>query len=483
MKTTATLKSFLVASTILHFSFYTLHSQAAVIQQVIVRQQWPWSTDVKVEYKLAEVTAPVDISVKAFNGNTELPLPASAITGNRYGISESGIGQFVIDPVAAFGNEKIALADFRVELELSESAANINEVIYKVFCLTNNNDCTNVTRKDILNGKYGSYETDYAKIGDGFKSFLSDVIIWTGVTNDVKYKTTHLVMRKMPAGGVVWKGGDGTVPTVGRIPRTDQCYVKLTQDYYIGVFEITQDQYGRLYGSNPSSFKNDDDSPYRPAENFQRYLVHGNPNPNGAKGVITGEPVAWPTNSYLHDVGLNTTLDKLRKKTGVEFDLPTAAQWEFACRGGSTNALYSGKSQTIANVNELAWNEQNAGSATHVVGEKAPNAYGLYDMLGNVSEFVHDIKVPNVTFIYSGGSGSGSSEQDPMVDPLGNDDAAAVYTNARNRFERGGSWNNADGYWNDCRAGSACNFYQWTWAGSYVGARFVCPAGAQWSAH
>ena len=150
---------------------------------------------------------------------------------------------------------------------------------------------------------------------------------------------------------------------------------------------------------------------------------------------------------------------------------------------GATKALYSGKSQTIANVNELAWNEQNAGSATHVVGEKAPNAYGLYDMLGNVSEFVHDIKVPNVTFIYSGGSGSGSSEQDPMVDPLGSDDAAAVYTNAWNRVERGGSWNNADGYWNDCRAGSACNFYQWTWAGSYVGARFVCPAGAQWSAH
>ena len=78
MKKTTALKAF--AITILHFTFSILHftAQGAVIQQVIVRQQWPWSTDIKVEYKLAEVTAPVDISVRAFNGNAELPLPASA---------------------------------------------------------------------------------------------------------------------------------------------------------------------------------------------------------------------------------------------------------------------------------------------------------------------------------------------------------------------------------------------------------------------
>ena len=108
-----------------------------MIQQVIVRQQWPWSTDVKVEYKLAEVTSPVDISVKAFNGETELPLPAEAVSGDLYGISESGIGQFIIDPVKAFGNQKVAIADFRVELELSESAANINEVLYRIVDLDN----------------------------------------------------------------------------------------------------------------------------------------------------------------------------------------------------------------------------------------------------------------------------------------------------------------------------------------------------------
>ena len=468
-------------------AFFGLAAHSATITQVIVRQQWPWSKDVKVEYSLAGVDAshPVDLAVTAYNGDD--PLDSSnlraAIKGDTYGITEE-FGCFYIDPVVAFGSEKVAMRNFKVSLAVSDSPASLNEVIYKIFCLTNNNDCVDVTRKDILNGKYGSYETDYSRIGDGFKTPLSDVLIWTGVTNDVKYKTTHLVMRKIPAGGVVWEAGDDAAAVVGRIARADELYIKLTQDFFIGVFELTQNQYERLYGSNPSSFKDEADSAYRPAENFERFLVHGNPNPSGTKGVITGEPVAWPTNSYLHDVGLNTTLDKLRKKTGnVEFDLPMAAQWEFACRAGSTNALYNGKAQTIANVNELAWNEQNAGSTTHVVGVKPPNAYGLYDMLGNVSEFVHDIKTPYSNTPYYGGTGSGATELDPMVDPLGNDDAAAVYANTKNRYERGGSWNSADGYWQDVRAGSACYFYQWTWKGAYVGVRVVCPVGTQWSAH
>lgn len=458
------------------FAAASLH--AAVIEQVIVRQQWPWSTDVKVEYKLADVTSAVDISVKAFNGGTELPLPADAVTGDLYGITESGIGQFIIDPVKAFGNEKVAIADFRVELELSDSSANIDEVIYKVFCLTNNNDCVDITRKDILNGKYGSYETDFAKFGNGFKTPLADVLIWTGVTNNIDYKTTHLVMRKMPAGGVVWKSGDDEAALHHRLGRAPEYYVELTQDFFIGVFELTQDQYARIYGSNPSTFKDEADSPCRPAESFYRYIIHGNPNPTGSKGVITGEPVAWPTNSYLHDVGINTVLDKLRTRTGVEFDLPMSAQWEFACRAGSTNALYSGKVQTIDNVNELSWNENNSDGATHVVGAKAPNAYGLYDILGNVAEYVHDQDVP-----YEGGTGSGLSKQDPMVDPLGGLDAKLVYSNTKNRVERGGSYISTDGYWEDHRAGAACNFYAWTAKQSFIGARLVCPVGAQWSAH
>ena len=91
---------------------------AAVIEQVIVRQQWPWSTDVKVEYKLSGVTSPVDISVKAFNGNVELDSSrlAASMTGDRFGIDEDGVGTIIIDPVKAFGTSKVALANFKVKL-------------------------------------------------------------------------------------------------------------------------------------------------------------------------------------------------------------------------------------------------------------------------------------------------------------------------------------------------------------------------------
>ena len=82
------------------------------VERVIVRQQWPWSTDVKVEYSLSGVDAsnPVNISVKAFNGEVELPSANldAAITGDRYGITDP-VGSFTIDPVAAFGTEQVAI--------------------------------------------------------------------------------------------------------------------------------------------------------------------------------------------------------------------------------------------------------------------------------------------------------------------------------------------------------------------------------------
>ena len=149
---------------------------AAAIEQVIVRQQWPWSTDIKVEYKLSGVTEPVDLTVRAYNGPTELPIPPSAISGDRFAISEGGVGQLMIDPVAAFGTGKIALANFKIKLSVAPSPSNMDDVLYKIFCLTNG-IVTDVKRKELLNGKYGAVETDFSKIGEGFNTSLGDVVI------------------------------------------------------------------------------------------------------------------------------------------------------------------------------------------------------------------------------------------------------------------------------------------------------------------
>ena len=97
------------------------------VERVTICQQWPWSTDVKVEYTLSGVDAshPVDIRVRVFNGDEAAPAAAvmAAISGVVTGVTNS-TGSFTINPAVAFGSSKNALGSFRVELSISPSAAN-----------------------------------------------------------------------------------------------------------------------------------------------------------------------------------------------------------------------------------------------------------------------------------------------------------------------------------------------------------------------
>ena len=100
----------------------------------------------------------------------------------------------------------------------------------------------------------------------------------------------------------------------------------------------------------------------------------------------------WPVNR--HKVSTDSWLGKLRAKTGVDFDLPTDAQWEFACRAGTTTVLYNGdftSSNFSTYLNPIAWyNSNRGGYMWHPVGFKLPNAFGLYDMIGNGREMCLD---------------------------------------------------------------------------------------------
>ena len=158
--------------------------------------------------------------------------------------------------------------------------------------------------------------------------------------------------------------------------------VTLTNDYYIGKYEVTQALWKAVMGKNPSNFKGDN---------------------------LPVEEVSWNDCQKF--------ISKLNSITGKTFRLPTEAEWEYAARGGkkSRGYQYSGSN----NLSDVAWYTDNSGSKTHTVGSKQANELGIYDMSGNVYEWCQDWK----------GSYSSSSQ----VNPTG-DNSGSI------RVFRGGSW-------------------------------------------
>ena len=129
--------------------------------------------------------------------------------------------------------------------------------------------------------------------------------------------------------------------------------VTLTQSFYMGKFDVTQEQYQQVMGTNPSYFK-------------------GKDNPV--------EQVSWD--------GAQAFCKKLSEQTKLSVRLPTEAEWEYSCRAGTKTTYFSG--DTDKDLDRVAWYSANSKNTTHPVGQKEANTFGLYDMHGNVWNWCQD---------------------------------------------------------------------------------------------
>ena len=429
------------------------------VGSVLVRQNWPWSTDIRVTYELSGITQPVDLIVKGYNDGQEVAIPDSAISGDIYRITESGVREFTINPSVVFGGSSlVAVSNFKVELSVTEELYK-GEILYKIFDLENGG-VEDVKRADILSGKKGSYVTSYSDIDSRYSTGLDDdeVLIWTGVANDTQYAKNKLVMRLIKAKDVVWSMGSPSEER-GRSANETQHSVKFTNDYYIAVFPLTVYQ-ANVSGLKPSGLTRWEYGNYLDAHG-DKDLMPATMSLGYSRGSYT-----WPADGHLVDSA--RYLGKLRAlfNNEYEFDVTTEAQWEFACRGGTTTILYDGRGYSnsddtymTANAGQLlGWSNGNSASTSGdtstrgywPVGMKNPNAYGLYDMVGNISERCLDYYAAD----YGGTDGV-------QIDPVG------PASGTQNVF-RGGNYALDASYY---RSAKRTN----TVSGGYEGLRFAFP--------
>ncbi|BBH39226.1 hypothetical protein myaer102_17550 [Microcystis viridis NIES-102] len=231
-------------------------------------------------------------------------------------------------------------------------------------------------------------------------------------------KGITLEMVSLPAGQFLMGSSDSDPDAYQNEKPPHQVQVN---SFAIGKYPVTQAQYQAVMGTNPSRFKNwFKNNPQNPVEN-----------------------VSWNDAQAF--------CQKLSQITGKTYRLPTEAEWEYACRAGTTTRYYFGDDAN--QLGDYAWYYGNSQDTTHPVGQKKPNAWGLYDMSGNVWEWCEDNWHDN----YIGAPKDGSAW-------LTNDNDCQIM--------RGGSWSFNPSY---CRSAYRDEFYRDGY--DDIGFRVVCGVG------
>ena len=324
---------------------------AVTVSDVKVQQRWPWNGLVDIDYTLTCDTPEADIYVypTAMDGDRRIALSPRTLTGDgASGPVKAGKHRMTWD--MATDNPGLHSSAFTVTIHAYTGAAP-----YMIVDLTEGAEATH-------------YPVTYANA-------------CPDLTDDA-YKTTKMVF-KLILPGTFMMGSPSTEE--GRNANREQLHeVTLTKPYYMAIFECTRQQWFQVMGV----YSYDETRGDGPARCVSW---------NDIRGTVAA--LTWPTTEQVDNTSF---MGKLRMRTGLTFDLPTEAQWEYACRAGTSTRWAFG--EETADINGQ-WS-----GALRVVGSFAPNAWGLYDMHGNVCEWCID------TWMEKLGSAAVTNPTGPAVD-------------------------------------------------------------------
>ena len=357
-------------------------SADVTVTGVAAQQRWPWNNLVDIDYTIQGASAGEVFAI--------------GVEAEWAGGAKKAVGtSFMSEPVAGNGAHRITwdfgadcpntvAADCRISVTATPIAD--ADAIYMVIDVSGGKDAT-------------SYPVRYTRTPPAHVK---------GASGE-PCQTTEIWLRRICAKGNTFRINSYDVSNSG-------VWAQQTNDFYLAVFETTQQQWYQLTGNWPSKFNNENYRASRPLDWFV---------PNDLMGTNWNSPDdREPTSTSV--------LKKLRDRTGLAtISLPTEAQWQYAVAGGpmASEATAYGALSDIARhaANNGGWTSGGDNSTydtsvgTAYVGAYEPNSLGLYDMLGNVGEYMLDpyMSYANLGNYYKTTLGVGGSSGDPALEPQG----------------------------------------------------------------
>ena len=341
-------------------SLFSLTGYGAVaLSNVKIQQRYPWNGKVDISFDLTSTRNSNAVRITALDTSTGKDLNVRMVYDEN---GDQLVAPFKLAPGShriVWDADKDVEGGFNNHVALSLSAGPYSErPLYMVVDLSGGVDAVD-------------FPVEYL-----------DAVPEGGWTRE--HKTTKLVLKLIQPGTFMM--GPGVGHKADEMGRETYHKVTLTRPYYIGVFEVTQKQWLCVMGC-----KNKEASTtWKDGEEYDDYLV-----PWMTYNEIRGEDSRWP----FRTVSEGCFMYMLRKKTNIwSFDLPSEAQWEYACRAGTTTQYNHGTDE---------WDDRYNTSLVHMaVGSKLPNAWGLYDFASGAAEWCGDYWTWNLGY-------------DHVVDPMG----------------------------------------------------------------